>query len=101
MKLKDERTKQLLNLLDFDNGVVVILDNEQVLKLQIQKVYINNTQYIKRFAKLVKKGSFTKKYSTVFPKSNDLNTDDNFQNLQLMFKLAQLKDIDNLDFEIL
>jgi len=101
LKLKDEEMRGILNNLDFKNGVIVLLDNEQVLKLQIQEVYIDHTQYIKRFAKLVKKGTYVRKYSTMFPKSNDCKTDDKVLNLKIMFKLAQLKNVEEIDFEII
>ena len=41
LKLKDEEMRGILNNLDFKNGVIVLLDNEQVLKLQIQGLYLH------------------------------------------------------------
>lgn len=101
MKLEDLNIGKYLDTLDFNDGVIFVLDHEQVLKIQIQKVYMNNTEYIKRFAKLLKKNKFIRKYSTIFPKENDFEIDDKMLNLRIMFQLAQLKDIENIDFEIL
>ena len=100
MRLNDDETRDILKSLDFNKGIIVVLDNEQVMRLQIQNVYMNNTEYVKRFVKLLKKGKYVRHYSTMFPKDNDLKNADDVSNLKMMFRLAQLRDIEELDFEI-
>lgn len=101
MKITDKKLEEILEQLNFQTGVTMRLNHDQILEFSIKPIYFQDTECIQRFAKLIKDEKCIRKCSTVFPYGNDMIASDKKDDLLVMLRLVQLKNIHELDVEVI
>ena len=98
MKLIDMKKFERIN---FEKGVNLKVSENEFVYIKISELSENGKQFIKRLAIMSKQNQVKRKVSTVFHKGNDNLAETKQEDIAIMLKLLQYRNLEQMDFEII